>query len=183
MVDGLLAKAFSEFFPAKYGSNTISEILCEPQELCNFNEILFKGYFQSWIALVALLIPEESAQIMPKLQGSAESLAATCVGMGNDTCGVRWWGGKWDGWNGMETEISAANGFSSVLLLEKGQVPLTTFTGGNSTSDPSAGTGSVFGQIEHMSPITTGDKAGAGVLTAVFVAGWVALMVWMLLGK
>lgn len=172
----------NKFFPKKHGGDILSEILCEPRELCNNNEILFKGYVSSWLALTGLLLPEKKDKIDAKLKGSAMGLSNSCDGMGNNTCGVRWWGQKWDGWNGMEEEISAACGFSSNLLLGKGDSPVTSFTGGNSTSNPDAGSESSSESGAQLEPITTGDKAGAGILTALFVGGWVALIVWMVLG-
>jgi mannan endo-1,6-alpha-mannosidase len=151
--------------------------------ICDNNQILFKGYVSSWLALTGLLLPKEHDKIKPKLKGSAISLAESCDGMGNNTCGVRWWPKQWDGWNGMEEMISAACGFSSNLLLQKGKSPVTTFTGGNSTSNPNAGSGGGGNRDgSTLEPITTGDKAGAGILTAFFIPGWVALMAWMVLG-
>lgn len=150
--------------------------------VCDNNQILFKGYVTSWMALTGLLLPEAHDKIKPNLKGSAISLAESCDGMGNNTCGVRWWPEKWDGWNGMEEEISATCGFSSNLLLQNGKSPVTTFTGGNSTSNPNAGSGGENMDGDLLEPITTGDKAGAGILTALFIPGWVALMAWMVLG-
>ena len=134
------------------------------------------------MALTAQLVPETKDRIKPKLLGSAEALGKSCTGMGNNTCGVRWHGGKWDGWNGMEEEISATGGFGAPILVDMGSAPVTTFTGGNSTSDPNAGQGGNNNNQNTLKPITTGDKAGAGILTALFVPGWVALLAWMILG-
>lgn len=82
----------------------------------------------------------------------------------------------------MEEEISATGGFGAPILVDMGSAPVTTFTGGNSTSDPNAGQGGNNNNQNTLKPITTGDKAGAGILTALFVPGWVALLAWMILG-
>lgn len=155
---------------------------CEPLQVCNFNEILFKGYVTSWLALTGQLMPSLKDRILPKLKGSAQALAESCSGMGNNTCGVRWYPRKWDGTVGMEQEISASDCFSANILLHKGESPVSRFTGGNSTSDPNAGQGGPGENQDVLKPITTGDKAGAGILTALFIPGWVGLMAWMILG-
>lgn len=170
------------FFPAKYGGNIMSEILCEPAEVCNDNEILFKGLVTGWLGLVALIMPSTSSLILPKLQGSAEAAAASCNGMGNNTCGVRWYPKKWDGWNGMEEEIAVTNVLASALYSTKQTAPVTSSTGGNSTSDPNAGTGDNTDSGSTESKITTGDKAGASILTIAFVGMWGGMIAWMVIG-
>lgn len=103
----------------------MSEVLCEPNEVCNDNKILFKGLVSGWLAFVALLVPSTYDEILPKLQASAQGAAASCSGMSNNTCGVRWHESKWDGWVGMEEQISATDVLSSVLVTEKkGSGPL-----------------------------------------------------------
>lgn len=181
-VEGLLGVTLNKFFPKKFGGDVLSEILCEPLQVCNFNEILFKGYATSWLAVTGQLIPSSKDRIKPKLRGSADALAQSCTGMGNNTCGVRWYPRKWDGTVGMEQEISASGCFSANLLIDKGSGPVTDFTGGDSESDPNAGQDSSNQDQSVLKPITTGDKAGAGILTALFIPGWVALMAWMILG-
>jgi mannan endo-1,6-alpha-mannosidase len=65
--------------------------------------------------------------------------------------------------------------------------PYTVSTGGNSTSDPSAGTdgSDVGGEIgvDHISrrPITTADRVGAGAATGavlLFIIGGTTWLVW-----
>ncbi|RLL95952.1 hypothetical protein CFD26_106204 [Aspergillus turcosus] len=181
-VDGLLNRTFDIFFPAAYGGNIMSEVACEPIESCNDNEILFKGLVTSWLAFTALLVPSTYDRILPKLQGSAVAAADTCTGNGNNSCGVRWYTKKWDGWTGMEEEISVADVLSVNLITTKHRGPVTATTGGNSTSDPSAGTGDTSGETVPVSNITTGDKAGASLLTIAFAVGWVGLMAFMVIG-
>ncbi|KAL2803254.1 glycoside hydrolase [Aspergillus granulosus] len=183
-VDGLLGKLLDTFFPDQYGGGKIfSEYLCEAKELCNFNEILFKGIVSSWLAFVSLIVPETYDQIFPKLQTSAQAAALSCSGMDNNTCGVRWYQSKWDGWVGMEEQIIATDILSSVLVSEKHTAPLTSTTGGNSTSNPNAGL-SDDSSYDNSSPkpVTTGDRAGAAILTVGFVALWGGMISWMVLG-
>ncbi|GFF48527.1 mannan endo-1,6-alpha-mannosidase DCW1 [Aspergillus udagawae] len=181
-VDGLLNNTLDLFFPTKYGGNIMSEVLCEPNEVCNDNEILFKGLVTSWLAFTALLVPSTYDRILPKLQGSAVAAAATCTGNGNSSCGVRWYTSKWDGWTGMEEQISVTDVLSVNLITTKHKGPVTSTTGGNSTSDPTAGSGDKSAQTTSTRKITTGDKAGASILTIGFAMGWVGLMAFMVVG-
>lgn len=81
----------------------------------------------------------------------------------------------------MEEEISATNVFVANLIAFDASAPVTSSTGGNSTSDPTAGENDTT-TSDTESAITTGDRAGAGILTVVFVATWVGLMGWTVLG-
>ncbi|KAF9890600.1 hypothetical protein FE257_005731 [Aspergillus nanangensis] len=181
-VDGLLGVTLDKFFPKKYGSNIMSETLCEPAEACNDNEILFKGLVTGWLAFIALLIPSTYDQILPKLQGSAQAAAQSCSGLTNNTCGVRWYESKWDGWVGMEEQIIATDVLSS-SLLSKGVAPVTSTTGGTSKSDPNAGGSDASSKQGQPKPITTGDKAGAGILTVVFIGLWGGMIAWLFIGN
>lgn len=83
----------------------------------------------------------------------------------------------------MEQEISATNVFlANMINFNTGSFgPVTSKTGGNSSSDPNAGKGN-DGDNGKEKPITTGDKAGASILTLIFVFGWAGTMAWMMLG-
>jgi mannan endo-1,6-alpha-mannosidase len=87
----------------------------------------------------------------------------------------------------MEAEISASNAFSVQMLpwingTEYGP-PVTSTTGGNSSSNVDAGENEDAGNGKSSSkPITTGDKAGAGILTVIFVGGLVGMATFMFLG-
>jgi len=169
------------FFPH---GNVIEDITCEPREICNNNEILFKGLTSQWLAYTALMVPSTADKIWPKLQSSGTAAGESCTGHGNNTCGVRWYESKWDGWTGMEEQISVSQVFSANLLkYASGKTvgPVTSKTGGNSKSDPNAGEQKTD-DLPHYAPITGGDKAGASILTIAFVGGWFGIMVFMLIG-
>jgi len=58
--------------------------------------------------------------------------------------------------------------------------PLTKSTGGTSASDPNAGTTSPNAQSDTpMTPITTGDRAGAGILTFLIIVGVIGGAWWI----
>ncbi|EYE93204.1 glycoside hydrolase family 76 protein [Aspergillus ruber CBS 135680] len=178
-VNGLVNVTLDTFFPAKY-DYVMSEI-CEPNEVCNNNEILFKGLTSAWLAFASVLVPSTSSQILPKLQSSAEAAAEACTGNSNNTCGVRWYTRTWDGWSGLEEQMSALSVFSSNLITTKDSTPVTSTTGGNSTSNPASGTNDKNAQGQTSPAVTTGDRAGAGVLTAVFALGWLGMMIWLVI--
>lgn len=180
-VDGLLTRTFKTFFP----HNVFEDTTCEPIKKCNFNEILFKGLTSSWLAFTALLVPDTAELIKPKLASSAEAAAKSCTGNNNNSCGITWYQNKWDGTTGMEQEISVTNVFlANMIQFDTGDfAPVTSKTGGNSSSDPNAGEdGGKSGDDARKKPITTGDKAGASILTILFVVGWAGSMAWMILG-
>jgi mannan endo-1,6-alpha-mannosidase len=71
----------------------------------------------------------------------------------------------------------------STLLIDQPKVlngPLTNQTGGTSQGDPNAG--QKFTGVSPPREITTGDKAGAGILTAVVLASFVGSVLWMGMG-
>lgn len=71
---------------------------------------------------------------------------------------------------------------SSLIEDKKNAAPKNSDNGGTSQTDPSAGTGGGPAKPPPLKKITAGDRAGAGILTAVFLAGWVGGLVWMIIG-
>ncbi|KAI2786975.1 Mannan endo-1,6-alpha-mannosidase DCW1 [Penicillium oxalicum] len=182
-VNGLMNKTFDEFFPQSNGG-IFEEVTCEPSQQCNNNEVLFKGLVSSWLSFTALLVPSTYKFILPKLQTSAVAAAKSCTGHNNNTCGVRWYQSTYDGWSGMEEQISATSLFvaNMIQFTGHGSGPVTAMTGGNSTSNPTAGENDTSSTTTPLSAITTVDKAGAGILTLFFTAGWFGLMGFTALG-
>lgn len=179
-VSGLLTKTFTHFAPDSNGG-ILEEVVCEPSEACNNNEILFKGLVSSWLSFTALIVPSLYDTILPKLQTSGTAAALSCTGHNNNTCGVRWYKSEYDGWIGMEEQISATNIFVANMIAFSNAAPVTSTTGGNSTSDATAGQNDTS-SVKTTTKVTSGDRAGAGILTVLFVAGWVGIMGWTVLG-
>jgi mannan endo-1,6-alpha-mannosidase len=182
-LDGLLQPTFSTFFPTQYGGNVMSEVSCETVKTCDRNMICFKGFLSSWLTFTSLLAPYTYNQILPKLQASAQAAAKSCTG-GTDGahCGITWANGTFDGFMGLEEQMSVLSVLSSTMVAyEQQKAPLTAKTGGNSTSNPNAGLGdsSSHQQSGTTKPITTADRAGAGIVTALFLSGWVGIVSWM----
>lgn len=154
-------------------------------EKCNRNEILFKGLTAGWIALASLIVPSIYGGVVPKLQTSSSAAADSCNGMGNNTCGVRWYTKTWDNQVALENQMSALNIFWTNLIMTSNAsvyAPLTSRTGGNSTSNPSAGTKEPTSPTPILKAITIADKAGAGILTALFAVAIIAVVYWIVAG-
>lgn len=141
-MDGLLNSTFETFFPAKFGGEIMSEVLCEPANVCNDNEITFKGLLAESLTLTSMLAPYTSSDILPRLQGSAVGAAKQCSGgSSKTTCGQHWYKSSWDGTEGIEEEMSATSIFASNLVAYKHLSPATKTTATNVTSSAGTDTG------------------------------------------
>uniref|UniRef100_A0A093X784 Mannan endo-1,6-alpha-mannosidase n=1 Tax=Talaromyces marneffei PM1 TaxID=1077442 RepID=A0A093X784_TALMA len=184
-VNGLLTATWNTFASDAYG-NILTEFECETTEICNRNEILFKGLTAGWMALAALIVPSIYGTIVPKLQASSAAAAASCSGDNNNTCGVKWYTKSWDGEIGLEEQMSALNIFWSNLIMmpnASAYAPLTSRTGGNSSSDPTAGTKDSTNKASNLKAITSADRAGAGILTALFAVVIISVVYWTVAGS
>lgn len=189
-LDKLLEPTYQIFFPKEYGGMTMSEVACEKPETCDGNSKLFKGFLSSWLTFGSLVAPYMYDDVLPRIQASAVAAADTCTG-GEDGehCGIVWGTHKWDGTESLENQMSVLSVISSALVqfpMERGRKkePLTIETGGTSKSDPNAGTG----DDHNIDPglkweITTADRAGAGIVTAVFLCGWIGMVAWMIVER
>jgi mannan endo-1,6-alpha-mannosidase len=89
---------------------------------------------------------------------------------------MKWTQTTWDGSYGVGQQMSALSAVgSNMLRVGNLKAPYTRDTGGDSVGDPTAGTdGSNAGDsgqsAVYTDPITMGDKAGAGILTALVLA-------------
>lgn len=126
--------------------------------------------------------------IMPRLRASALAAAKTCTGGPNGTsCGLKWTDQKWDGSRGLGEQMSALEVFQSNLVHEVAP-PVTGANGGTSRGNPAAGSGpngdgSVSQGNIRTRAISTADRAGAGVLTTLFLAGVVGCTGWLVYEK
>ncbi|OCK85630.1 glycoside hydrolase family 76 protein [Lepidopterella palustris CBS 459.81] len=166
------------FFPSTYGGNVMVEVACEVTQKCDTDQWSFKAYLARWLAISAQLAPYTADQIIPKLQGSAKAAATQCNGGNSGTaCGSRWFQSTSDGNTGVGQEMSALSVIAANLIGEV-TAPYSAVTGGTSKGNPSAGTGGGATQNPLVgSPITTGDKAGAGIITTLVLVtilggGW-----------
>jgi mannan endo-1,6-alpha-mannosidase len=179
----LLHSSFQTFFPN--GTNIMCEVSCETIKTCDRNQVCFKTFLSTWMAFATVLAPFTTDEIKPRLQQSMLGAAKQCSG-GSDGqhCGLQWYTSVWDGTSGLEVQMSALGIFSSNLVFFDTSQPVTANSGGTSKSDPSAGLSEPTANEPPgvQTPITTGDRAGAGILTVIFVTSWLGMMSWMLRG-
>lgn len=129
------------------------------------------------------IVPGTSDLVMPKLQTSAQAAVKTCTGLSDGShCGIKWYTQTWDGSDGLEQQMAVLGVLNAILVPFKNQAPFTADNGGTSKSNPNAGTNSSDNEVPQLNNITTGDRAGAGVLTVIFVTGWAIAVTWMIRG-
>lgn len=176
----VLDGAYSIFFPASYGSNIMSEIECEVNKICDSGQSSFKAYLSRWMAVTSILVPPLAGQIQPKLVASANGAAGQCDGGDNGRlCGRQWWTTTWDESYGVGQQMCAIS-IIGANLINPSMAPLTAESGATSKGNPSAGSGAASGPSGVVTtPITTADKAGAGILTVLVIGGVVGGSLWL----
>ncbi|EON66366.1 hypothetical protein W97_05463 [Coniosporium apollinis CBS 100218] len=158
--------------------NVMFEVACEPNGKCNVDQKSFKAYLSRWMAASTKVAPWCHDWVMNKLRISATAAARICTG-GPDgkQCGLKWYTGEFDGNLGVGEQMSVLEVVQSNLIdLVEG--PVTNTTGGISKGDYTAGSQSDSTPLT-FDTITTGDKVGAGFLTAIVLLGIVGGAWWM----
>ena len=147
---------------------------------CNYDERSFKAYLSRWMAATIVRAPYTESMLLPYLQASSQAAAKICSGGADGTqCGLQWTTGTFDNSIGPGEEMSALSVIQS-NLYNRVDGPVTAHTGGISKGNPSAGTTSSVGPTGiNIVPITTADKAGAGILTALAVIAFISGSWWM----
>lgn len=159
------------------------EIACEPQGTCNYDQPSFKAYLAGWMAATMQIAPFTVQFIQPKLHDSAAGAAQQCSG-GQDgqTCGRTWHSSTWDGKYGVGEQMSALSVIQA-NLISKVDPPVTQKQGGTSKGNPSAGSQgdnpTPVTDSGSIRPVSTGDKAGAGILTALVLVSFSACVSWI----
>ncbi|KAK3326410.1 glycoside hydrolase [Apodospora peruviana] len=166
------------FFP----NNVAFEVACEEHMSCTTDMLSFKGYIHRWMAVVTQIGPKSIRdKILPILETSTKAAVSTCTGEANGrTCGFKWSTGAYDGSHGAGQQMNVLGAVSSLLIGDV-KPPVTNSTGGTSIGNPDAGSNS-----NHFNgftePPTTGDKAGAGILTLVILGAAIGTFGWMSTG-
>ncbi|KAI9657475.1 MAG: hydrolase 76 protein [Bathelium mastoideum] len=156
------------------------EVACEPQGTCDTDQRSFKAYVSRWMAATIKVAPFTQETLWPKLESSSEAAAAQCSGPDN-ACGLQWTkGSTYDGITGVGEQMSALQVIAA-RLINNVAGPVTERTGGTSKGDPAAGSGQPNNPSNPLAtnPVTTGDKAGAGFLTAIILIGILGGAWWM----
>lgn len=187
-LDGLLNTTLPTFFPTSMGDGIMVEIACEPGGTCDNDQKSFKAYLSRWLAVTAQLVPDYYERIFKYLRTSAVGAAGQCSG-GTDghTCGREWNTTTWDGCYGVGEQMSALAIIQAMLIdTESLAAPVSNTTGGTSKGDSSAGTGAsgntgTTGTSQTSTrAMTTGDRAGAGIVTATILLVLIIGSWWLL---
>ena len=165
------------------------EVACEDANssggTCDNDQLSFKAYFSRWLAATTKVAPFTSTTIMSWLQTSASAAAEQCDGGSNGvTCGEHWTAGStYDGTYGVGQQMSALSVIQANLISEAPEL-FTNTTGGTSEGNSAAGTtsGSTDSTGNVITPATGGDKAGAGILTALVLCGLIGGVGFMVVG-
>lgn len=182
-----LLKGAEVFFnkTAWQGSEVMFEAACQGAGNCDQNQRSFKAYFSRFLGLTALMIPEfwdggQNGKIKKWLVDSANAAAGSCSG-GSDghTCGLDWTRGYWDGVFGLGEQMAALEVMQNLLIHEKAP-PYTAENGGTSRGNPAAGFATEKYDAQPLD-LGGGDKAGAGIITAVVGISVIGAGVWLLL--
>lgn len=168
-----------------FQNGVMYEAACQPYNKCNTDQRCFKGIFSRFLGLTMLMAPATVDSISPYILSSAEALKTSCSG-GSDghTCGLNWMEGSWDGVYGLGEQICALD-LMNTLLIHTKPGPLTADDGGSSTGDGAAGSnaGSTGenGNFKSSLDLSTKDRAGAGIITAVVLIFMLASSWWMMI--
>ncbi|KAF2264122.1 putative cell wall glycosyl hydrolase Dfg5 [Lojkania enalia] len=176
---GFLTHTERLFFPQDQ-NGVMVEVACEIHQTCDIDQWSFKAYLSRWLAVCAQIAPYTQAQILPLLQKSAVAAARQCDGGSSGAeCGSRWFMNTSDGNSGVGQQMSALSVIAANMITEV-QAPYTEDTGGTSKGNPAAGTGSDAPETPAFDTITTADKAGAGILTAIVLGSMLGGGYWMI---
>jgi mannan endo-1,6-alpha-mannosidase len=179
--EGLLDATIEVFFP----NGIAYEVACEKVPAsCSIDMLSYKAYLLRWMAASTKVAPFLYDKVIAVTKTSAAAAALQCSGTVGDhpsgngrMCGLSWhMGATWDGTAGVGQQMAALEAVQSNLILQS-KSPVTNSTGGTSVGDPTAGIDDPSAMDPTLSkPATGGDKAGAGILTAI-VAGvaWLSM--------
>ncbi|KAL9060165.1 MAG: hypothetical protein Q9162_000779, partial [Coniocarpon cinnabarinum] len=160
-----------EFF---FRNNIPYEPMCEDINTCNQDMKSYKSQLMQWMMNVAKQVPQLAPQILPTLMDASKAAISVCnCGGVAGQCGLKWTSpGNCDGTYGMGQEINALNAIQ-IWGIQNVPGPFNMKTSDPDTlsqGDPNAGNGPSDQQVTNrilsgLRPITTSDKAGAGILT------------------
>jgi mannan endo-1,6-alpha-mannosidase len=163
-----------------FNNGIMWEVACEQNGKCDVDQRSFKAYLSRWMAASTKVAPFIHDTVMAYISKSAMAAVSTCtIGVDGNQCGLIWTNGPQnDGtWVGVGEQMSALEVVQSNLIdLVDG--PLTNVTGGTSIGNSAAGTNS-NDSPNQFDNLTTGDRAGAGIITLLVLSGLFAGAWWM----
>jgi len=175
-LQGVFTRMTTNFFQGPDG-RIAQEVACAFNTVvgvCQTDQLSFKAYLGRWLSSTMKLVPSMKDQILPYLQSSAQAAAQSCVGPAHNglTCGLLWTQTGWDGhaWD-VGLQMAALETIQG-LLANTVSGPKSNSTGGNSQGNSAAigpSNDTIPLPADITTPITKGDRAGAGILTAVVI--------------
>ena len=192
-----------------FGNNAWSEnsVLYEPACMtlgatgrltCTNDQRCFRAVFTQLIGNTMHMLPGAKNLMWSKMSTTAQAASFSCDG-GYDghTCGLNWTHSGYDGNSGLGEQISALGAFNAILAPAKSRIyrasdlpdvyKPSNSSGGDGQVESSQGAVYGFGDAgssnktvtAHKLDIGGGDKAGAGVLTAVVVLFLIGSSAWL----
>ncbi|CZT04563.1 probable mannan endo-1,6-alpha-mannosidase DCW1 precursor [Rhynchosporium agropyri] len=174
-----LIKASKSFF-----INDVMYEPCEPVGRCNVDQRSFKCYFTRELAATAELAPWTHDNIMKEIEVSAMAAVKTCTaGNSGTNCGLKWTTGTNDGSLGVGEQMAVLEIIQSNLVDQAPGWKSDVKGTGRSKGDANAGQGSKTdsSQLAQVR-ITSADRVGAGILTAIVICGVIGGSATMILG-
>ena len=168
---------------------------------CTTDQRCFKAVFAQLIGNTMRILPAARDLMWSRMSTTAQAASFSCDG-GRDgfTCGLNWTHSGFDGNSGLGEQISALAAFNAILAPDKSQIyraadlpdlyKPSNSSGGDGQVESSqgavygygeAGTNSTKNITARRLDLDTGDKAGAGVLTAVVVLFLIGSSAWLVL--
>jgi mannan endo-1,6-alpha-mannosidase len=159
---------------------------CEPAGTCNVDQRSFKAYYSRWLAATAKLVPYTHDNITTEFKASAVAAVSTCKGGPTGTaCGLRWTEGPiHDGSQGVGEQMAVMEIVQSNLVDAAPAWRSEVLGTGLSKGDVDAGSGmSDTDHLPGVRRVTTKDRVGAGILTALVLLGVMGGSTAMLLSE
>ena len=165
-----------------FKDNIMFEQPCEDANHCNNDQLSYKSQLTQWMATTAKIMPQLAPAILPQLKDTANAAISVCnCGGVKGQCGFKWTTpGTCDGTYGMGQEINA---LAAIQIWAETNVPgpANTKTGGSGLSQGNPNAGGPNDTTIQFKPITTADRAGAGIITALIFIGFIGTAIWMTL--
>lgn len=185
-LQGLVNRTLTYFFSEGIATEPSCELPDKVQ--CDTDQLSFKGYVHRWLATTAQLADIVNEPIMAALKTSAAAAATSCADVANEndygtaTCGFRWTTGAYEGPSGAGQQMNVLGALMSLLVaVDPGaaaaSAPVTNSTGGTSVGNPNAGGKPTVSR--QLPAITTKDRVGAGILTALVLVFLVTAVWWL----
>lgn len=190
-VQGLVNRTTDHFFQ---NDTAAVEHACEqPSQItCTTDMKSFKGYLHRWLASAAQVAPFVHDQVTATLRSSAQAAVQACVdgedngqGVSAATCGFRWTTGGYDGDTGAGQQMNVLAALLTTLMevdpqaAQGAAAPVTNSTGGTSAGDSDAGSDAADRSVTVLAPLTTKDKAAAGIITGGVCLSTALVVLWM----